>query len=120
NLKLDKVPSQFLFTSGEIVSEMKKQGIGRPSTYASTLERLFERGYIIENSGFLIPTKLGKTTYEFLSSDAEVSKFVSVDFTRKIEERMDNLEQGKENFQEVLASLYRSLFIKATGGFEPP
>ncbi|MEN3033925.1 MAG: reverse gyrase [Aquificaceae bacterium] len=115
NPAIDRVPSEFLYTSGEIVSEMKRQGIGRPSTYASTLEKLLERGYVIESSGFLVPTKLGKIAYKFLSSDAEVSRFVSVDFTKEIEEMMDRLEQGEEDFQRALDSLYTQIFRKGNG-----
>ena len=88
---------------------MKRRGIGRPSTYASIVEKLIERGYVIENNGFLIPTKLGKEVYSYLQSRKEVHEFLKEEFTRRLEELMDKVEEGKEDYADILNDLYRSI-----------
>ncbi len=102
-------PKAYLYTHGELVQEMKRRGIGRPSTYASIVEKLIERGYVIENKGFLIPTKLGKEVYSYLQNREEVHEFLKEEFTRKIEELMDKVEEGKEDYTNILTNLYRSI-----------
>jgi reverse gyrase len=102
-------PKAYLYTHGELVQEMKKRGIGRPSTYASIVEKLLERGYVIENKGFLIPTKLGKEVYGYLQSREEVHEFLREEFTSRLEELMDRVEEGKEDYVDILNNLYRSI-----------
>ncbi len=102
-------PRAYLYTHGELVQEMKRRGIGRPSTYASIVEKLIERGYVIENKGFLIPTKLGKEVYQYLQGREEVHEFLKEDFTRRLEELMDRVEEGKEDYVDILKDLYRSI-----------
>ncbi|MEJ7553428.1 MAG: reverse gyrase [Aquificaceae bacterium] len=107
--KLLSQPKAYLYTHGELVQEMKRRGIGRPSTYASIVEKLIERGYVIENKGFLIPTKLGKEVYSYLQSREEVHEFLKEEFTRRLEELMDKVEEGKEDYADILKDLYRSI-----------
>ncbi|NPA41645.1 MAG: reverse gyrase [Aquificae bacterium] len=104
-----EVPSAYLFTQGSLVQEMKRRGIGRPSTYASTVEKLLERGYVIERNGFLIPTKLGKEIYEFLKKQEKIIPFVSEEFTRRLEELMDSVEEGREDYKNILKKLYEDI-----------
>ncbi|RUM27787.1 MAG: reverse gyrase, partial [Aquifex sp.] len=107
--ELKSVPMAYLYTQGSLVEEMKRRGIGRPSTYATIVSKLLERGYVIERQGFLIPTKLGKQVYEFLKSKETIMPFVSEEFTRKLEELMDKVEEGKEDYLEVLDELYKKV-----------
>ncbi len=107
--KLLSQPKAYLYTHGELVQEMKRRGIGRPSTYASIVEKLIERGYVIENKGFLIPTKLGKEVYSYLQSREEVHEFLKEEFTRRLEELMDKVEEGQEDYADILKDLYRSI-----------
>ncbi len=99
------IPKAPLFTQGSLVEEMKKGGLGRPSTYATIVSRLLERGYVIEKNGYLIPTPLGEKVYSYLNSNEERFRFVKEDFTRELEELMDKVERGEEDFQEILRSL---------------
>ncbi|MFN3698792.1 MAG: reverse gyrase, partial [Dictyoglomus sp.] len=99
------IPKAPLFTQGSLVEEMKKRGLGRPSTYATIVSRLLERGYVIEKNGYLIPTPLGEKVYSYLNSNEERFRFVKEDFTRELEELMDKVERGEEDFQEILRSL---------------
>ncbi len=107
--EIRQVPKAFLYTQGSLVEEMKKRGIGRPSTYATIVTKLFDRGYIIERKGFLIPTKLGKEVYEYLKKREDIIPFVSEEFTRQLEEVMDHIEEGKEDYQEVLKDIYNHI-----------
>ncbi len=102
-------PKAYLYTHGELVQEMKRRGIGRPSTYASIVEKLIERGYVIENKGFLIPTNLGKEVYNYLNSREEVKHFLEEEFTRRLEELMDKVEAGAEDYVDILINLYRDI-----------
>ncbi|MEO0276336.1 MAG: DNA topoisomerase, partial [candidate division WOR-3 bacterium] len=68
-----------------------------------------ERGYVIENKGFLLPTGLGKKVYYYLKSKEEVHEFLKEEFTKKLEELMDRVEEGKEDYVEILNNLYRNI-----------
>jgi len=104
-----EVPKAYLFTQGSLVQEMKRRGIGRPSTYASTVEKLLERGYVIERNRFLIPTKLGKDIYSFLKEQEKILPFVSEEFTKKLEGMMDEVEEGREDYKNILKKLYEDI-----------
>jgi len=103
---LAELPGAYLFTQGSLIQEMKRRGIGRPSTYASTVEKLLERGYVIQRNGFLIPTKLGKEVYQFLKKQERIMPFVSEEFTRVLEEYMDQVEEGKRDYRVILKDLF--------------
>ncbi len=98
-----KVPKADLFTQGTLIQEMKKRGLGRPSTYAHIVQTLLDRGYVLEVKGRLVPTKRGKEVYTFLRD--HYPQYTSEEFTRKLEEAMDLVEQGKEDHQKVLKDL---------------
>ena len=102
-------PKKYLFTHGELVKEMKIKGIGRPSTYAITIEKLIERGYVKEKNNFLIPTELGKKVYSYLMQREDIAKFLSENFTRELEKNMDQVEEGKEDYKKVLLNLKRKI-----------
>lgn len=102
-------PKMHLFTHGELVSEMKKKGIGRPSTYATIVEKLLEREYIVEIKGNLIPTELGKKVYKFLQKKEEIKEFLSENFTRELENLMDYVEEGKADYKKVIFDLYKEI-----------
>jgi reverse gyrase len=107
--ELKEQPRAYLFTQGSIVEEMKRKGIGRPSTYATVVSKLIDRGYVIDRKGFLIPTKLGKEVYEFLKRQEHILPFVSEDFTRELESMMDTVEEGREDYKNILNRLYKDI-----------
>jgi reverse gyrase len=83
-----------LYSEGDVVSLMKKTGIGRPSTYAKIIESIKRHGYVVETKKKkkLVPTKLGVEVYEYLSS--EYPSLVSVDMTRRMERTIDDIVKG--------------------------
>ena len=107
--ELKELPQAYLYTQGSIVEEMKKKGIGKPSTYATVISKLIDRGYVIDRKGFLIPTKLGKEVYAFIKSQQHILPFVSEEFTRELEAMMDSVEEGKEDYKNILKTLYKDI-----------
>ncbi|RUM34651.1 MAG: reverse gyrase [Archaeoglobus sp.] len=98
------VPLKPLLTQSELIQMMKERGIGRPSTYSTIIEKLFQRNYIVEKNGRLIPTKKGIDVYGYLVRNYR--DFVSEERTRKLEEKMDAVEMGKVDYTDVLRELY--------------
>lgn len=104
NIKLQKIPKAFLFNQGTLIQEMKKRGLGRPSTYAEIVSTLLNKYYVYElKNGGLVPTALGKQVYEYLRSRFET--YVSEEFTRKLEAFMDEVEEGKKDWVEICYTL---------------
>jgi reverse gyrase len=93
------MPKAFPFTHGELVFRMKERGIGRPSTYATIIDKLLERKYVIEKKGLIFPTSMGIKVYQYLNSLEQVREFLSEEFTRKLEELMDKVEIGKKRLR---------------------
>jgi reverse gyrase len=115
NLSIKRVPIEFPYTQGALIDEMKKKGLGRPSTYATIVETIAERRYVIKKQNYLIPTKLGQEVYEFLMK-SKGKNFVSEEFTRKLEESMDKIETGEVDYQKLIGLLYKKIqnLIKKT------
>ncbi len=105
--KIIRVPKAPLYTQSDIVSLMKEKGIGRPSTYATIVEKLFLRKYIIERNGRLIPTDIGEKVFDYLNS--YYGEFVSEKRTEFLEMKMDEVEKGEADYLNVLTELYREI-----------
>jgi reverse gyrase len=101
------LPKATPFTEGEIIALMKERGIGRPSTYAKIVSTILERRYALERKNRIVNTILGFKVYKYLSLKFE--KYASEETTRKLEEIMDKIEQGKVNYKEVLKTLYQEI-----------
>ncbi len=83
---------------------MKERGIGRPSTYAKIVKTLLDRKYVKEVKRFLFSTKIGFIVYNFLIK--HYKNYVSEELTRKLEEQMDRIEEGKIDYKDVLEKIY--------------
>ncbi len=100
-----EVPKVPLFTQGTLIQEMKRRGLGRPSTYAHIVQTLLDRGYVREVKGRLVPTKMGIQVYSYLKEN--YPDYVSEELTRKLEEAMDRIERGELDYTEVLRSAFK-------------
>ncbi len=98
-----KVPKAFPYTQGELVDEMRKRKIGRPSTYAKIVQTLLDRKYVLERGKFLYPTKMGLSVYNYLSSN--FPEFTSEEFTRNLEILMESVEKGEKDYQRIIDNL---------------
>ncbi len=97
------------FSYAEVIRMMKERGVGRPSTYAITIEKLEERHYIVQRRGILYATKLGQKVYEELRKDPTIYSFVNERYTKELEELMDMVQRGERDYEEVLDELYAAL-----------
>ncbi len=109
-LKIEKrelkfVPQTPPFTEGSLIEEMKKKGLGRPSTYAKIVSVLLERRYLISRKEFLFPTRLGRDVFNFL--EANYHEYIDEEFTRLLEQKMDAVEKGQEDYQVMLHSIFK-------------
>ncbi|MCM8772234.1 MAG: reverse gyrase [Candidatus Omnitrophica bacterium] len=117
--KIVKLPKANRYTQGELVFKMKERGIGRPSTYATIIEKLLERKYVIEEKGYLVPTELGWQVYMFLQKRKEIQEFLKEEFTRKLEELMDMVENGKMDYNIILKELLQQILKARKKGILP-
>lgn len=100
--KFTKAPARF--TEAKVVKMMEEKGIGRPSTYASTIKTLLSRGYVTSKGGVLTPTESGlKTTATLVKYFPEI---VSSEYTANMENQLDRIEEGKETRLEAMRSFY--------------
>ena len=92
------------YTEASLVKEMEERGIGRPSTYAPTIEVIQERGYVRQEDRRLYPTELGKTVDGVLRE--HFAEVVDVDFTADLERRLDAIEAGRRKFEPTVREFY--------------
>jgi DNA topoisomerase-1 len=100
------------FTEATLVKRMEELGIGRPSTYASTLAVLQERDYVRIDKKRLIPEDKGRLVTAFL--EAFFKRYVEYDFTADLEEKLDLISDGKLEWKDVLRDFWRD-FTAAVG-----
>jgi DNA topoisomerase I len=100
------------FTEATLVKRMEELGIGRPSTYASTLALLQERDYVRIDRKRLVPEDKGRLVTAFLESFFR--RYVEYDFTADLEEKLDLISDGKLEYKDVLRDFWRE-FMQAVG-----
>ena len=100
------------FTEATLVKRMEELGIGRPSTYASTLAVLQDREYVRIDKKRLIPEDKGRLVTAFLESFFK--RYVEYDFTADLEEKLDLISDGKLEWKDVLRDFWRD-FTAAVG-----
>jgi DNA topoisomerase I len=93
------------FTEATLVKRMEELGIGRPSTYASTLAVLQERDYVRIDKKRLIPEDKGRLVTAFL--EGFFKHYVEYDFTADLEEKLDLISDGKLEWKDVLRDFWR-------------
>ena len=88
------------YTEATLVKRMEELGIGRPSTYASIIGTIQDREYVRKDKNRLIPEDKGRLVTAFLSKFFE--KIVDYDFTADLEERLDDVSGGREEWKNVM------------------
>lgn len=104
--KMATVP---LYSQADLVALMRERGIGRPSTYATIIQKLLDRGYVRESKTKkrLFPTPLGIRVYAYLSTN--YGQLVSEERTRELEETLDAIAEGKKDYQEAIRETYEEI-----------
>ncbi len=92
------------YTEASLIKTLEEYGIGRPSTYAATITTLTSREYVKREAKSLIPTELGEVITKLMKE--RFPNIVDVKFTAQMEENLDEVESGKEQWQEVLDDFY--------------
>ncbi len=98
------------YTEATLIREMERLGIGRPSTYASTMGLLREREYVKLEKKRLQPEDKGRLVTTFL--EAFFKRYVEYDFTAYLEDRLDQISDGKLDWKQLLREFWRD-FIAA-------
>jgi DNA topoisomerase-1 len=92
------------FSEAALVKRMEELGIGRPSTYASVLQVLQDRGYVRIDKKRLLPEDKGRVVVGFLESFFQ--RYVEYDFTASLEEKLDRISNNEINWKEVLQEFW--------------
>ena len=93
------------FSEASLVKALEEHGIGRPSTYASIISTLKDREYVDMDARRFIPTDIGKIVNNFLSK--HFYKYVEYGFTASLEDELDAVSRGEENWTEPLTKFWQ-------------
>ena len=92
------------YSEAGLIKELEKRGIGRPSTYASTIKTLVDRGYVEKEGRTLFPTDTGDVVSSFVEDN--FGKYISDDFTAEMETELDEIAEGKREYVPTLSDFY--------------
>lgn len=105
--KQTKPPSRY--SEKALLDELKKRGIGRPSTYSAIVSKIQERTYVENKGKILHPTKLG---FEVCNQINNKFSFMSYDYTAQMEKSLDLIETGKNEYSKFLSSFYTDFSVE--------
>jgi DNA topoisomerase I len=97
------------YNEASLVKELEERGIGRPSTYATILSTIQERQYAQKVGGKFVPTEIGLVVTDLLVENFR--DIFDVQYTARLEEELDDIEEGKEKWTDALAEFYKK-FVK--------
>ncbi len=92
------------FTEGSLVKMLEEKGVGRPSTFTSTITTIIARGYVRRNGKLLEPTELGRLTTKLMKDS--FPEIIDYGFTAKMEDDLDKIENGQAEYLSVLRDFY--------------
>lgn len=92
------------YTEASLVKKLESEGIGRPSTYAPTIQTIQDRGYVVIESKKLIPTDIAFVVTDFL--EQEFPTFMDYNFTAKVEGEFDKIAEGELEWKKMLGGFY--------------
>ncbi len=99
-----KAPKRY--SEPALITKLEKEGIGRPSTYASILSNVKNRGYAVVRGKCFEATPSAETIYDALIGKFE---FIEIEYTRKMESALDEIDSGKQDYLSVVAEVDNSL-----------
>ena len=103
------------YTEAGLIKELEKRGIGRPSTYASIMRTIIDRGYVEKEGRTLFPTDTGDVVSSFL--EEHFLEYIDDDFTSAMEDELDEIAEGKRTYEKTLKDFYTP-FQKAVAAKE--
>jgi DNA topoisomerase-1 len=93
------------YSEASLVRELERNGIGRPSTYADILSKLRNREYVTVEERRFKPTELGTVVVDLLVESFK--RIMDIEYTAKVEDRLDRIESGEENWAEALDRFWK-------------
>lgn len=114
--KETKPPARF--SEAALVRELEANGVGRPSTYASTIETIVSRKYATREKRTLVPTDLGMTIVDFLTE--KMDELFGVGFTAEMEEELDKIEEQGLAWTDMLSAFYERFLVWLAEAKGPP
>ena len=93
------------YNEASLVKELEERGIGRPSTYSAILSTIQERQYVQKLGGKFTPTEIGLVVTDLLVENFR--DIFDVQYTARLEEELDEIEEGKEDWTDALADFYK-------------
>ena len=122
-LSTDKIESKQHFTEpparyteSSLIKEMEKLGIGRPSTYATTMSTIVDRGYVNKEDKKFVPTEIGVETTDKLQEF--FSNLINVEYTAKMEDDLDNIANGLIIWNQMLKEFYKDFEPMVENAFD--
>jgi DNA topoisomerase-1 len=98
------------FTEARLVKTMEELGIGRPSTYAPTLETIQKRYYVAMEEKKFIPTELGELVIQLM--EEFFPEILDAEFTANMEGELDHVEEGAQNWVDVIGDFYKTFEVR--------
>ena len=98
------------YTEARLVKTLEELGIGRPSTYAPTLDTIQKRGYVTLDNKRFVPTELGEIVLELIREF--FPEIINTDFTAKMEQQFDSVEEGNVEWIKVIDGFYQDFSKK--------
>ena len=92
------------YTEATLVKAMEEKGVGRPSTYASIVSTIQDREYVNKEDKKLVPTALGEVVTGLMVE--RFNDIIDVEFTANMENKLDAVEEGQQNWKSLLAEFY--------------
>ena len=111
--KQTQPPSRY--SEAGLIKELEKRGIGRPSTYASIMKTIIDRGYVEKDGRTLLPTDTGDVVSSFL--EEHFLDYIDDDFTSEMEDQLDDIANGDRKYAKTLSDFYKP-FHKAVAAKE--
>lgn len=97
------------YSEAGLIKELEKRGIGRPSTYASIIKTIEDRGYVEKINKALVPTDTGDVVSTFLEEN--FNEYISDSFTAEMEDKLDEIAKGEREYEKTLSEFYKP-FLK--------
>ena len=92
------------YTEATLVKAMEEKGVGRPSTYAAIISTIQDREYVNKTDKRLVPTALGEVVTGLMLE--RFNDIIDVEFTANMEQRLDAVEEGKQEWKALMAEFY--------------
>lgn len=92
------------YSEAGLIKELEKRGIGRPSTYATIIKTILDRGYVVSENRSLRPTDTGEVVSDFLQK--YFASYISDSFTAEMENELDEIANGTREYRKTLETFY--------------